>query len=102
MAVPKVFRHGWFGHSSPHRHRWLCLLETGVRLASQSLFDLFSNWLSTSRSTAVLLQVAQLADLLEKMLALDPEKRISADSALRHDFIKPFLPKKKPGGKHHH
>jgi serine/threonine protein kinase len=50
----------------------------------------------------VLLQVAQLADLLEKMLALDPEKRISADSALRHDFIKPFLPKKKPGGKHHH
>jgi serine/threonine protein kinase len=47
-----------------------------------------------------LLQVAQLADLLDKMLALDPDKRISADSALRHDFVKPFLPKKKPGSKH--
>lgn len=46
------------------------------------------------------MQVAQLSDLLEKMLALDPEKRISADSALRHDFIKPFLPKRKPGAKH--
>lgn len=42
----------------------------------------------------------QLADLLEKMLALDPEKRISADSALRHDFVKPYLPKKKGHGKH--
>lgn len=46
-------------------------------------------------------QVAQLADLLEKMLALDPDKRISADSALRHDFIKPFLPKKKDKGHTH-
>jgi hypothetical protein len=29
------------------------------------------------------------------MLALDPEKRIEADAALRHPFVKPWLPKKK-------
>jgi serine/threonine protein kinase len=40
-------------------------------------------------------QVAALADLLERMTALDPEKRIDADAALRHPFVKPFLPKKK-------
>jgi serine/threonine-protein kinase PRP4 len=42
--------------------------------------------------------VAALADLLERMLALDPGKRIDADSALRHPFVKPFLPKKTKGG----
>jgi hypothetical protein len=35
------------------------------------------------------------------MLALDPEKRISADAALRHDFVKPYLPKKKGHGHKH-
>eukprot|EP00882_Tetradesmus_deserticola_P010991 GHRQ01011625.1.p1 GENE.GHRQ01011625.1~~GHRQ01011625.1.p1 ORF type:complete len:460 (+),score=260.92 GHRQ01011625.1:181-1380(+) len=40
-------------------------------------------------------QLAALADLLEKMLALDPDKRIQADAALRHPFVKPWLPKKK-------
>ena len=33
-------------------------------------------------------QVAQLADLLERMVALDPEKRITPKEALRHPFIK--------------
>ncbi len=33
-------------------------------------------------------QVAQLADLLERMMHLDPEKRITAKEALRHPFIK--------------
>ena len=32
--------------------------------------------------------MANLVDLLERMLALDPEKRISAKEALRHPFIK--------------
>eukprot|EP00775_Hariotina_reticulata_P005775 gene5775-6014_t len=40
-------------------------------------------------------QLAALADLLERMLALDPEKRIEPDAALRHPFVKPWLPKKK-------
>lgn len=43
------------------------------------------------------MQVAALADLLEKMLALDPEKRVTPDAALRHPFVKPWLPKKKMG-----
>lgn len=46
---------------------------------------------------SLVLKVSALADLLEKMLALDPDKRISADAALRHDFVKPFLPKKTKG-----
>lgn len=33
-------------------------------------------------------QVAQLADLLERMMHLDPEKRITPKEALRHPFIK--------------
>ena len=33
-------------------------------------------------------QVANLVDLLERMMALDPEKRITAKEALRHPFIK--------------
>jgi serine/threonine-protein kinase PRP4 len=42
--------------------------------------------------------VAALADLLERMMALDPEKRIDPDAALRHPFVKDFVPKKKGGG----
>ena len=37
-------------------------------------------------------QVANLVDLLEKMMHLDPEKRISAKEALRHPFIKDGRP----------
>jgi len=33
-------------------------------------------------------QVAQLADLLERIMNLDPEKRITPKEALRHPFIK--------------
>ena len=33
-------------------------------------------------------QVASLIDLLEKMMHLDPDKRITAKEALRHSFIK--------------
>ena len=36
-------------------------------------------------------KLRQLADLLDGMLALDPERRISVHSALKHPFIKdPF------------
>lgn len=31
---------------------------------------------------------AELADLLEKMLALDPDKRIRPKDALKHPFVK--------------
>jgi len=43
-------------------------------------------------------RLAQLADLLERMMALDPEKRIDPDGALRHPFVSPFVPKKRAGG----
>jgi serine/threonine-protein kinase PRP4 len=33
-------------------------------------------------------KLAQLVDLLERMMALDPDKRISPKDALRHPFIK--------------
>jgi serine/threonine-protein kinase PRP4 len=42
-------------------------------------------------------QINALADLLDKMLALDPDKRIEPDAALRHPFVREFLPKKKEG-----
>ncbi len=29
-------------------------------------------------------------------MALDPEKRIDPDAALRHPFVAPFVPKKRP------
>lgn len=34
------------------------------------------------------IKLAQLVDLLERMMALDPDKRISPKDALRHPFIK--------------
>ena len=40
-------------------------------------------------------RTSQLADLLEKMMALDPDKRIDPDTALRHPFLKDYLPKKR-------
>ena len=40
------------------------------------------------------MQVASLADLLEKMMVLEPERRIDPDTALRHPFVRSFLPKR--------
>ena len=37
-------------------------------------------------------QLTNLIDFLEKMLHLDPEKRITAKEALRHPFIKEGRP----------
>lgn len=42
-------------------------------------------------------RVAALADLLERMMVLDPEKRIDPDAALRHPFVKDYVPKKRAG-----
>lgn len=36
----------------------------------------------------LLVQVGQLADFLERMMAFDPEKRLTPKDALRHPFIK--------------
>jgi serine/threonine-protein kinase PRP4 len=40
-------------------------------------------------------RTSQLADLLDKMMALDPEKRLDPDQALRHPFVRDYLPKTK-------
>ncbi len=34
-----------------------------------------------------------------QMMALEPERRIDPDAALRHPFVKDFLPRKEPHGK---
>lgn len=39
-------------------------------------------------------QIQLLADLLEKMMMLEPEKRLDTDTAMRHPFVRSFLPKK--------
>ncbi|KAG2429206.1 hypothetical protein HXX76_010976 [Chlamydomonas incerta] len=39
-------------------------------------------------------QIQLLVDLLEKMMMLEPEKRIDTDAAMRHPFVRAFLPKK--------
>lgn len=41
-----------------------------------------------SRAEGDKARVGALADLLERMMALDPEKRIDPDAALRHPFVK--------------
>jgi serine/threonine-protein kinase PRP4 len=41
-------------------------------------------------------RTAQLADLLDKMMALDPEKRLDPEQALRHPFVRDYLPRSKP------
>nr|ADI46819.1 PRP4f [Volvox carteri f. nagariensis] len=46
-------------------------------------------------------QIQLLADLLEKMMMLEPEKRIDTDAAMRHPFVRSFLPKKHEHGGHH-
>jgi serine/threonine protein kinase len=40
-----------------------------------------------------------LADLLERMLALDPDKRIKPKDALKHPFLKWGTAPKPPGAK---
>ncbi|GIL68379.1 hypothetical protein Vafri_21678 [Volvox africanus] len=42
-----------------------------------------------------------LVDLLEKMMMLEPEKRINTDAAMRHPFVRSFLPKKHEHGHAH-
>lgn len=39
--------------------------------------------------------VGQLADLLDRMMNLEPEKRIDPDAALKHPFVRDALPKRK-------
>ncbi len=45
-------------------------------------------------------QIQQLADLLDKMMALEPDKRMDTDAAMRHPFVRSYLPKH--GHKHGH
>ncbi|KAI8468803.1 MAG: kinase-like protein [Monoraphidium minutum] len=49
-----------------------------------------------ARSEGDKAKVSALADLLERMMALDPERRIDPDAALRHPFVKDYVPKKRP------
>lgn len=43
-------------------------------------------------------QVSALVDLLDRMMALEPDKRIDPDAAMRHPFLRPHLPKKHEHG----
>nr|BBC28445.1 serine/threonine-protein kinase PRP4 [Yamagishiella unicocca] len=45
-------------------------------------------------------QIQLLVDLLEKMMVLEPDKRIDTDAAMRHPFVRSFLPKKHEHGHH--
>ncbi|GLI63601.1 hypothetical protein VaNZ11_006603 [Volvox africanus] len=46
-------------------------------------------------------QIQLLVDLLDKMMMLEPEKRIDTDAAMRHPFVRSFLPKKHEHGHAH-
>nr|BCL66282.1 serine/threonine-protein kinase PRP [Volvox reticuliferus] len=46
-------------------------------------------------------QIQLLVDLLEKMMMLEPDKRIDTDMAMRHPFVRSFLPKKHEHGHAH-
>lgn len=39
--------------------------------------------------------VGHLVDLLDRMMTLEPDKRIDPDSALKHPFVREVLPKRK-------
>lgn len=41
-------------------------------------------------------KLAQLVDLLERMMALDPDRRITPKDALRHPFVKEPFPTTQP------
>ncbi len=44
-------------------------------------------------------KLAQLADLLERLMHLDPDKRLSPKEAIRHPFIKDVAPAGAKAGK---
>ncbi|GMH38518.1 hypothetical protein BSKO_06402 [Bryopsis sp. KO-2023] len=44
--------------------------------------------------------VLQLAELLEKMMMLDPDRRMDLDTALRHPFVRRYLQRSKPDSSH--
>ena len=57
--------------------------DVAARLAAAAT----SSSSNASPSSEERADVAALADLLERMFALDPERRITAKEALRHPFI---------------
>ena len=77
--------------------RWLaCATQVQKRIpnpiAKSSIAALLGRSVEADKA-----RVGQLADLLDRMMALDPEKRLDADGALRHPFVREYLPRKKDG-----
>ena len=63
-----------------------CLLQTKRLVPNPTIKKDFRGHLAGQEGDSK--QVGNLIDLLEKMMHLDPDKRISAKEALRHPFIK--------------
>ena len=53
----------------------------------------FKSWLLKSYGKSDRELVLMLADLLEKMMMLDPEQRIDLENARRHPFLRKILQK---------
>ncbi len=55
--------------------------------------DLLANLTNDAQaSPAIYRKLTQFRDLLEKMLAMDPSRRISVSDALQHPFITEDIP----------
>lgn len=63
-----------------------CCLQIRRTIAAPHVKKDFAGLLAGSEGDRK--KVAQLADLLERMMALDPDKRITPKDALKHPFIK--------------
>lgn len=63
-----------------------CLVQIRRTIAAPHIKKDFAGLLAGAEGDRK--KVAQLADLLERMMALDPDKRITPKDALKHPFIK--------------
>jgi len=59
----------------------------------RDLLEMLTDHTAASMSVGERKKLPQLADLLEKIFILDPEKRLKVEDALNHPFIKEDLPR---------
>ena len=72
--------------SSLVRQHVFCDLQIRRTIAAPHIKKDFAGLLAGSEGERK--KIVQLADLLERMMALDPDKRITPKDALKHPFIK--------------